>query len=366
MNQKIRANPLFKSLLVLSVILFLVIPVVSVRFFCGLYLLVYIFSYWQIRTAEKSLFARHSVRTLRLAKGERVTVTVFIENHSFLPLSLCYLYDSTGSLSVAADEGRTVFSLRPYEVRTFSYSIHAGSRGAFTVGPIAMECTDWSGIFTLTTVFDDTVNVIVRPARSDYLLELTPLQVQGSLYTQNPSFEDITMRRSVRPYQNGDEMRRINWTTSARMGSFYTNEFLHTFNCPVFVLLNLCAQSYPLEKRYEYTEKAVEQAAAVIEQISLYRQNCGFACYGSVEGINDNPFVPSGDSSLEKINSILDMLSIVQRKDYSAENENPDEFENRIRFMLPTGVKFIRLGPESVCTEGELLQLQGELPWKNE
>ena len=170
------------------------------------------------------------------------------------------------------------------ETRTVRYTIVGNHRGEYTVGPLQIASSDPLGLFPFKKIIKDSCTVLVRPARVDAPLAFNSGIPQGSISVHDPRFEDVTLYRSVRDYVAGDELKRINWKSSARFGKLFTNEYQDSLNCPVFVYLSLSANDYPLHLRHSLAESAIEVAAALIERASLMKQQCGFASSGLVSG----------------------------------------------------------------------------------
>jgi hypothetical protein len=116
------------------------------------------------------------------------------------------------------------------------------------------------------------------------------------MISSNPLYEDITRRRSLRPYHRGDDPRRINWKISARKStpSFYgmyssggttsslmVNEFDATASYPVMIFLNVDRDDYPIKKQVVFIERAIEAAAALCLKASRERQELGIIIYTS-------------------------------------------------------------------------------------
>jgi hypothetical protein len=104
----------------------------------------------------------------------------------------------------------------------------------------------------------------------------------GNIISSNLLFEDITHRRSLRPYQKGDEPRRINWKVSARMsqtGDLLVNEYEARASYPLMIFLNANQNEYPQKNQSTFIERTIEAAAALCLRASLERQELGIIIY---------------------------------------------------------------------------------------
>ena len=81
----------------------------------------------------------------------------------------------------------------------------------------------------------------------------------------------------------GDELKRVNWKASARMGTLYAMEYVPTIYFPVMVALNLSASSYPVNERSILAERAIETAASLIFFYVGLKQEVGLVTTGHLE-----------------------------------------------------------------------------------
>ena len=317
---------------------FLFFPGKAVQFVSGLALLAGFFSWGYCRVLESGFTATRSIRELRVARFDRLELSVTITNNSFLPVASCLLADSPGELSIAAEDGRWLFAMRAHETRTLRYVIAGNRRGQYTVGPLQISSGDPLGLFPFKKTIKDNCAILVRPARVDATLAFNSGIPQGSISVHDSRFEDVTLYRSVRDYIAGDELKRINWKSSARFGKLFTNEYQDSLNCPVFVFLSLSINDYPLHLRHSLAESAIEGAAALIERASLMKQQCGFASTGVMSGGSEKPFIRVGSSQAECILDILARISM-------SETDDNGELLARALYAIPSGSRFFRIGP---------------------
>lgn len=285
---------------------------------------------------KKSITVEKPVNSLRAACGDDFPLTFTVTNRSHLPVYACYVYDSLGSLSVTSDQSRFLFKLRPGEIKTLTYRTHGSFRGLYHTGPVTVTGSDPLGLFPFSLSFKVQCRILIHPAEIQYPFSLTSGIPQGSMNINDICYEDVTMRRSLREYHPGDEQKRINWRASAKYGSLFTNEYQNTFDCPVFVFLNLALEDYPLEQRYDRGEKAIKIAASIIRQAELLHQKCGFAAYAS-----DFPYLPPASG---QAGCILDLLALIQMEK-GALNYDP---EQTLKHRLPDRTRIFIVGPETV------------------
>ena len=285
---------------------------------------------------KRSLFVERPATFLRAACGDIFTLSLTVTNRSRLPAFVCYIYDSQGALLPAAGQNRFLCSLRPGELKTFSRTVFGTARGMYIAGPTSVTASDPLGLFPFTLSFPAECKVLIHPAEVRYPVTLESGIPQGSMNIHNICYEDVTMRRSLREYKSGDELKRINWRASAKYGTLFTNEYQNTFDCPVFVFLNLALDDYPLEQRYDKGEKAIKIAAQIVRNAEMLHQKCGFAAYAA-----GFPYLPPASN---QAGCILDILALIQMEKGTL-TYNPAE---TLKYKLPDRTRIFKVGPETV------------------
>ena len=325
-----------KAIAVLCFLVFLFAPAKIIQCVALAVVIGVILSRLYSAVLKRSLVVNRPVTFLRAACGDNFTLSFTITNNSRLTAFVCYVHDNHGTLSLAGGQNRFLFSLRPREMKSVSYSVFATMRGMYRIGPVTMSASDPLGLFPFTVSFPAECKILIHPAEIRYPITLDSGIPQGSMNIHNICYEDVTMRRSLREYKSGDELKRINWRASAKYGNLYTNEYQNTFDCPVFVFLNLALDDYPLEQRYDKGEKAIKIAAAILRNAEMLHQKCGFAAYAT-----DFPYLPPASN---QAGCILDVLALIQMEKGSL-TYNPME---TLKQKLPDRTRIFIVGPDTV------------------
>lgn len=325
-----------KLLFTFAFLAFLSVPHKFIQLAALTIVFIVLISYFWARTLSNKITVERDEAEIKTVSFEKLTISFTIINKSRLPAYMCYVLDNIPFLHVFEKQNERLFMLHGYEKRTFFYQANAMSRGLFTAGPVKIKTFDPLGLFTVDLEFECIQRILVRPARIQLKTKAHPGLPQGNIKINNPVYEDITMRRSIREYKNGDELKRINWRASAKFGGLYTNEYENTFDAPFFVFLNLAKEDYPLNMRSEKGEKAIEIAASIVNTAARLKQRCGFAAYGS-----GFPFIKPGENQAD---CILDILALIQMEDGKLEYDP----EVKLKPELSTGTLLFIVGPEHV------------------
>ena len=289
----------FRNFLLLAVFLFF--PGKILRFAALLYLASDALSFVWSRSLRRSFSVSRISARLRINRHERLELSLIVSNGSRFPALSCLIFDSSDIPGSADRDARWLCSVSPGRKVRLSWSVLVSERGSYAAGPVAVSCSDPLGRYPFRIEFPAACAVLVRPARSDPAILLHGGSPLGLLPARNPAFEDSTQVRSARDYRSGDEIRRINWKLSARLGRLCTNEFLETCDCPVFVFLDLSYSRFPERHRSELSETLVELAASLIRLADAKKQLCGFA--------SREYFIACGKNLAD---TILDILAVIR------------------------------------------------------
>ena len=334
----VKVSPLVYVTAGLCLVFFLVSPFKLLQFICLGILFVFLISFLYSLILKRGIKIERNTEKLKLACKEHSEISFTIKNYSGLTAFVCYFFDEIPYFQIFDDGNRGLTMLRPKEIKKISYEVTSRDRGLFHAGPVRIRTSDPLGLFLIDMEVPTPLKITVRPARIKLITEVMPGLPQGNLKIKNPCYEDITMRRSIREYINGDELKRINWRASAKFGELFTNQYEDSYDAPFFIYLNLAEEDYDLHTRTYHIEKAIEIAACIVEKSRVLRQRCGFAAYGT-----DFPYLAPHQNQQD---SILDLLSVIKSLPGKVNYDPVKKF----RQQLPHGTLFFVVGPQEVDT----------------
>ncbi|WP_448629646.1 DUF58 domain-containing protein [Cellulomonas soli] len=129
---------------------------------------------------------------------------------------------------------------------TVSYTVQAGRRGRWPLGPLVVTRHDPFGVARSSATLGGSAEVEVWP-------RVVPLPAPSSVLVGEPERVALGARTpstddaSLREYHEGDDLRRVHWRSSARRGSLMVRSDERAGMRPVSVLLDLPARSEDLE-----------------------------------------------------------------------------------------------------------------------
>lgn len=174
-------------------------------------------SWAAVRVAGVDLDVERQVRPRRVIVGDRCIVEMRIHNGrtvARLPLEL------TDSMSGEVAVRMTLPQRRSDPAATASYHLPARRRGIASFGPIGVRVIDPLGLARVDATFDARVDVIVLP-------RVVPVGLAAAEGAEDPSGARPSRRamrtaseefESLREYAPGDDVRRVHWPSTARLG----------------------------------------------------------------------------------------------------------------------------------------------------
>jgi uncharacterized protein (DUF58 family) len=197
----------------------------------------------------------------RVGRGEAATMTLTVRNGGRLRSANLIAEDRCGNRPVPVP----LLRLRPGRDTTVSYPVPTHRRGVVPVGPLRVTGRDALGLVVLARAHGEVTQVWVHPRI--HPLNAVPAGVARSMdgRVDKVPHGSITFD-SLREYVVGDELRRVHWRTSARIGELMVREHLDTSLPRIVVLLDDRAAAHPLvvDGVAETFESACEAAASVV------------------------------------------------------------------------------------------------------
>ncbi|GIJ23877.1 DUF58 domain-containing protein [Micromonospora lutea] len=197
----------------------------------------------------------------RVARGEPAAMTLTVRNAGRVRAVSMVATDRCGDLVVPVP----VLRLRAGADTTVSYAVPTSRRGVVPVGPLRVTRRDPLGLVVLARSYGDVVPVWVHPRV--HPLRAVPTGAGRSLDGRVDAVPhgSITFD-SLREYVVGDELRRVHWRTSARVGELMVRENVDTSLPRIVVLVDNRSVAHPELVRgvAESFEAACEAAASVV------------------------------------------------------------------------------------------------------
>lgn len=154
------------------------------------------------------------------------------------------------------------------------YQIRSEIRGRFDIGPMRVTVADPFGLVELNRAFQSTVPFTVTPR----VVALPPTPLTGNATSSGDSrpraflggsAEDIT----VREYRRGDELRRVHWPSSARLGELMVRREEQPWQARATVFLDNRRSVH----RGQGAGSSFEQAVVVAASVAVHLVTAGYS-----------------------------------------------------------------------------------------
>jgi len=215
---------------------------------------------WQVRARPLQLVASRELHPDRVHAGTASRVELSVRNRSTHRSPVVSVRDPF-------DKGRRqarflLAPLHPGEVARAAYRLPTDRRGVFGLGPLEISRADPFGIVTVTTTGAPATQLTVYP-HVDVVVPL-PHTIGHDPYagTDHPNAlgnlgEDFY---ALRPYEMGDDLRRVHWKSTARVDELMIRQDEMPWQGRVTVLLDHRRRAHTGES----LELAVSAAASIL------------------------------------------------------------------------------------------------------
>jgi len=242
--------------------------------------------------------------------------------------------------------------------RTLTFQMVGDSRGRHYWGPFIIKGSDPLRLFHWERVVYMEKPVILYPTVFSMNLSISRGLTGGSLAVQNRMYENVTSFQALRKYQAGDELKRINWKASARLGELYSNIYDCSLYFPVQIILNLCEEEYPLSHRTDLAERAIAAAASLALHYLNLKQSVGLISSGCRDD-QESPFrwIPAG-AGQDHSGVILEELAAIQ---LDKKGKKMQQLFNLPQNQGARGTKYILISPPLLSEDLSFIREQHRL-----
>jgi uncharacterized protein (DUF58 family) len=279
----------------------------------GLYPLALLIALLILTSEVARLWSRYSLARLEYTRefgqtraifGEEIDLAIRVVNRKILPLPWLEVDDQlpdslpiVGHTLYPSSTPRhsllsNLFSFGPYEQITRRYRLRCAARGYFAFGPAMFRSGDVFGFGSREHVDEHIDHLLVYPRVLPIAeLGLPAKRPFGDTKAASRLFEDPTRIRSVRPFEFGDPLKRVNWKATARTGELQVKQFDPTASHDLLIVLNTAT--------FEHSWQGVhidlfETAICVTASVASHALAEGFPV-----GLHVNSTLPGSDQNIK-------------------------------------------------------------------
>ncbi|MGH3356576.1 MAG: DUF58 domain-containing protein [Nocardioidaceae bacterium] len=259
--------------------------------------------------ARYRLSCSRSLLPVRAPVGQPARVTLTLKNTGRLPSSLLMLEDQVPY--VLGTRPRFVIDqIGPRWKREIEYSLRSDVRGRFTIGPLTVRVCDPFGLIEIHRAFSARNSLTVTP-------QVQPLP-EGQLHGEWSGTGDNRPRAFaaagtedvlIREYRHGDDLRRVHWRSSAKVGELMVRREEQPWQTRATLLIDTRASAHQGSGPASSFEWLVTATASV----GVHLSKLGYALRLVSESGDDHAghWHDRGSGAVGDTNDLLDHLAVI-------------------------------------------------------
>ncbi len=227
--------------------------------------------YW-----DDKLNVKISYKYVDCMAGEENELVEEISNNKWLPLPMVHIkFDMPKSFKFENENNATVtdnyyrddvFTINGHQKIRRTLKFKCTGRGCYYMNDINLVSSDLFLTYILSSKRKNPAVIHVFPEKIPLDFFEVPFNtITGNFSTNKTMIEDPFEFRGIRPYQQFDSMKHINWKASAKDGDLKVNTFFMTSSQDVKVILNMDTHVYSANERL--LEKTISIASSICEKI---------------------------------------------------------------------------------------------------
>jgi uncharacterized protein (DUF58 family) len=199
----------------------------------------------------------------RTAAGQDSEVTLRLDNISRLPTGLLLVEDRVPY--VLGSRPRFVLDrVEPRGRREVTYTVRSDVRGRYLLGPLSLRLTDPFGMCELARSFTSRDTLVVTPQVQELPIVSLSGEWTGSGESRSRSIASAGEDDAgTREYRQGDDLRRVHWRSTARLGQLMVRREEQPWQARCTVLLDTRSLAHGGEGPGSSFEWAVSAAASI-------------------------------------------------------------------------------------------------------
>jgi len=218
---------------------------------------------WYVGRTRYKLACTRSLEPTRTPVGATARVVLRLQNLSALPTGTLLLEDRL-PYALGSRPRLVLERLGRRQASSVAYSVRADVRGRYEIGPLVIRLTDPFGLCELARAFPSVDHLIVTPT----VVPLPAVRLTGE-YTGSGDSRARSVAvhgeddAATREYRHGDDLRRVHWRSTARVGELMVRREEQPWESRATVVLDTRAVGHRGEGPTASFEWAVSTAASV-------------------------------------------------------------------------------------------------------
>jgi hypothetical protein len=216
---------------------------------------------WIARAGNRLGLAR-TLGASQVEAGQRASVHLELTNLG--PTTGVLLVEEQIPWALGARPRFVIDAMRPGWSRHIDYQVQAEVRGQYDIGPLHVRVNDPFGLLELRRTFTRTASLVVIPTTEP--LPSIPLQGAWTGSGDNrprPFASGSAADVTVREYRMGDDLRRVHWRTTAKVGTLMVRREEQPWQSRCTLFVDNRARVHRGQGPQSSLERAVVAAASI-------------------------------------------------------------------------------------------------------
>ncbi|MEV4534914.1 DUF58 domain-containing protein [Asanoa sp. NPDC049518] len=229
------------------------------------------------------LACSRSLEPHRVQVGASSRVILRLQNLSRLPTGTLLLEDRL-PYALGSRPRVVLERLGAHQASSVAYTVRADVRGRYEVGPLVVRLTDPFGLCELSRSFPSVDRLTVIPQ----VVPLPPVRLVGEFAgTGDSRARSVAVHgeddAATREYRRGDDLRRVHWKSTARVGELMVRREEQPWESRATVVLDTRQHGHRGEGPTSSFEWAVSAAASIAVHLRAAGYKLRLVTDGSVD-----------------------------------------------------------------------------------
>jgi uncharacterized protein (DUF58 family) len=249
------------------------------------------------RRGRHQVSVRRRLSEVRASPGQRVTVEIDVENTGSVASSFLLVEDRAPS-SLGRPAHLVLTGIPAHGRQRVSYTLVPHARGRYVIGPLMVDVSDPFSLTRLRVENDEHDELLVTPeVESLSGGAASPFGAGVGTSSSRALFRTGEEFYTMRPYQTGDDLRRLHWPSVARSGELMIRQDESSRRSTAVLFLDTRASA--LGQVYS---PGLERAISALASIGVLLSRSGFSLRLATEQTRVVPLAE--DRLLETLASI--------------------------------------------------------------
>lgn len=250
-----------------------------IEYYIFIFVLILILALAEItsRKGFDRLSIRRDVAVSSVEEGERLKLSIIIENNKWLPISFLLLSElipeelgfleeenmvNSGELNCHT----TRLNIRGHERVKTNYIIKTSKRGTYLLRDIRVAIGDAFGLYTNEKEIQNYVELLVYPRLIDLQkLDFNTTSFLGDTIIKRWIYKDPLYIKGIREYNIEDRMKDIHWKSSLKMNKLMVKDYDYTAEMELIIIFNVeCGEPF----YSSIDDSAIERGIALCATLS--------------------------------------------------------------------------------------------------